>query len=60
MIYKKIELEISWTNLFKWFRENHVKSNSDKYHLLVTSRNLLQTNIEGHICDSTEVKAAWS
>ena len=55
MIYKKIEPEISWTNLFRLFRENHIKSNSDKYHL-VTSRNLLQFNIEGHICNSTEVK----
>ena len=59
MIYKKIELEIFSSGLEKT-TSNLIPINSDKYHLLVTSRNLLQTNIEGHICDSTEVKAAWS
>ena len=42
----KTELEISCTNLFKWFRENHLKSNPDKCHILVT-----------HVIPS---EAAWS
>ena len=33
------EFEISCTNLFKWFRENHLKSKRDECHILVTSRN---------------------
>ena len=29
-------LEESINNMFRWFRNNHMKANSDKYHLLVT------------------------
>ena len=29
-------LEESINNMFQWFRNNHMKANSDKYHLLVT------------------------
>ena len=53
----KPELEICCTNLFKRFRGNHLKSNPDKCHLLVTSRKPVRINLEGHIIhNSTEEK----
>ena len=45
----KTELEISFKKLLKWFRESHTKSNSDKCHLLVISRNAVRINIESHV-----------
>ena len=30
------KLEGSTNNLFQWFRNNHIKGNADKCHLLVT------------------------
>ena len=48
--FEKIEeLKICSAYFFKWFRENHMKSNLVKYHLLLSSRNPFQVNIEGHI-----------
>ena len=55
----KPKLEICCTNLFEWFRENHLKSNPDKCHLLVTSRKPVRINLEGHIFhNSTEKSCA--
>ena len=31
------KLENSWHDLFKWFRENHLKVNSDERHLLTSA-----------------------
>ena len=36
-------------SLFTWFKENHMKLNSDKYHLLVTTEKSVSINIEGSI-----------
>lgn len=53
----KTELEISCTKLFKWLRENHTKSNTNECHVLVTIRNPVRIDIEGHInYNSTEEK----
>ena len=30
------KLELTTNNLFKWFKNNHMKANADKCHLLVT------------------------
>ena len=30
------KLELTTNNLFEWFKNNHMKANADKYHLLVT------------------------
>ena len=42
----KTELDICCTNLFKWFRENNMKSNRGKCHLLFASPKLFRINIE--------------
>ena len=31
------KLELTTDNLFEWFRNNHMKANADKCHLLVTT-----------------------
>ena len=38
-------LEASANNLFKWFRENHRKTNGDKCHLLVNTKSAVSANI---------------
>ena len=51
------KLESSTHDLFRWFKENHIKSNPDKYHLLVTNNALTSVNINGfQITNSTEEK----
>ena len=45
----KNKSEMSRTNLFKWSRENYMKSSPDKCHLLDTARNPVQINTECHI-----------
>ena len=45
------------TIFFRWFKENHKKSNPDKCHLLVTTNILTSVNINGvQIINSTEEK----
>ena len=39
------KLEESTNNLFQWFRNNHMKANADKRHLLVTGNNEASANI---------------
>ena len=39
------KLENSTHNLFRWFKENHMAANPDKYHFLVTSNALTSVNI---------------
>ena len=48
-------LESSTHDLFRWFKENHMKANPDKCHLLVTTNALNSVNINGfQITNSTE------
>ena len=39
------KLEESTSNLFQWFRNNHMKANADKCHLLVTRNYEVPANI---------------
>ena len=39
------KLEESTNNLFQWFRNNHMKANADKCHLLVTGNYKVSANI---------------
>ena len=51
------KLEWSSNKLFQRFRENHVKANTDKYHLLVTCNTNITLRVEGFsIKNSTEEK----
>ena len=51
------KLESSTHNLFRWFKENHMKPCPDKCHLLVTTNALTSVNINGvQITNSTEEK----
>ena len=51
------KLESSTHDLFQWFKENHMKANPDKCHLLVTTNTLTSVNINGfQITNSTEEK----
>ena len=50
-------LEKSTNSLLNWFRENHIKANADKYHLLVSSDESCTAKIEYFsIKNSTEEK----
>ena len=51
------DLEKSTNSLLKWFRENHMKANADKCHLLVSSNESCRAKIENFsIKNSTEEK----
>ena len=51
------KLESSTHDLFRWFKENHMKANPDKCHLLVTTNTLTSVNINGfQIANSTKEK----
>ena len=51
------KLERSTHDIFRWFKENYMKANPDKCHLLVTNNALTFVNINGfHITNSTEEK----
>ena len=39
------KLEESTSSLFQWFRNNHMKANADKCHLVVTSNYEISANI---------------
>ena len=50
-------LESSTYDLFRWFKENHMKANPDKCHLLVETNLLTSVNINAfQITSSTEEK----
>ena len=50
-------LENSTNSLLNWFRENHMKANADKFHLLVSSDESRIAKIEDFsIKNSTEEK----
>ena len=49
------KLESSTHDLFRWFKENRMKSNLDKCHLLVTTNVLTSVNVNGfQITNNTE------
>ena len=51
------KLESSTHDLFRWFKENHMKANPDKWYLLVTTNTLTSANINGfQITNITEEK----
>ena len=51
------KLELSTHDLFRWFKENHMKTNPDKCHLLVTTYALTSVTINRfQIVSSTEEK----
>ena len=41
-------------NLFQWFRNNHMKANADKYHLLVTDNYEVSANINEFEIESSK------
>ena len=41
-------------SLFTWFKENHMKPNSDKFHFLVTTEKSVSINLDG--CNVTNKK----
>ena len=51
------KLELTTNNLFEWFKNNHMKANADKCHLLVTRDTDVTAKIgELDVKDSKEVK----
>ena len=48
------KLEESTNNLFKWFRNNPSKANTDKCHLLVTGNNEVSANINEFEIENSE------
>ena len=48
------KLEDRTIKLFKWFKENHLKANDDKCHLLVSTDKPMSINIEGNTTSSQE------
>ena len=40
-------LEQASNGFFGWFKNNFLKSNSDKFHLVVSSNNRVSVNIDG-------------
>ena len=50
------KLEESTNNLFQWFRNNHMKANADKCHLLVTRNYEVPANINEFEIKSSKKK----
>ena len=48
------ELEVSSSVLFTWLRNNYMKANTDKSHLLLSGDNKITSNIDGSIIESEE------
>ena len=48
------ELEVSSSILFTWLRNNYMKANTDKSHLLLSGNNKVTANIDGNIIESEE------
>ena len=48
------KLEESTNNLFQWFRNNHMKANADKCHLLVTGNYEVSANINEFEIESSK------
>ena len=50
------KLEKSTNNLFKWFRNNHMKANADKCHLLATGNYEISGNINEFEIESSKIE----
>ena len=48
------ELEISSSVLFTWLRNNYMKANTEKSHLLLSGSNRLTANIDGNVIESED------
>ena len=48
------ELEISSSILFTWLKNNYMKVNTNKSHLLLSGKNNLTTNIDGNVIESED------
>ena len=48
------ELEISSSVLFTWLRNNCMKANTEKSHLLLSGSNRLTVNIDGNVIESED------
>ena len=46
-------LEIAATKRFQWFKDNNLKANADKCHLLLSTNESEQININDTIIDSS-------
>lgn len=42
-------LENDSIELFKWFSDNQIKANKDKYHVLISSNENDTTNVDGNL-----------
>ena len=49
-------LEIAATKLFHWFKDNNLKANADKCHLLLSTNESEQININDTIIDSSKAE----
>ena len=48
------ELQISCSLLFTWFRNNYMKANTEKSHLLLSGSNRLTANTDGNVIESED------
>ena len=46
------ELEVSSSILFTWLRNNYMKANTDKSHVLLSGNSNLSANIDGNVIES--------
>ena len=53
-------LENDSIELFKWFSDNQIKANKDKYHVLISSNENDTTNVDGNLKkEVTSKKNRW-
>ena len=48
------ELEISFSILFTWLKNNYIKANTGKCHLLLSGKKSLTANIDGSVIESED------
>ena len=51
------ELEVSSSVLFTWLRNNYMKVNTEKIHLLPSGSNKTTTNIDGNVIESEDYQS---
>ena len=49
-------LEQTSNGLFEWFKNNLLKSNADKYHLLVSADGRVSMNVDGFKIDKSDTE----
>ena len=56
-----IKLENATETLFQWFKDNRMKANLDKYHLLIdNTKESFQINIGNETVSNSNMKSCWS